>query len=915
MPDLICVTEHWMIQSELNMLYVRNYKLVSSFAREKSIHGGTCILVRECRENFENVPCLEDLSIEGHIEIACAVDKINKIIVLSIYRTCLGNVKTFIDVMEQIINILGSKFLKFNIAICGDFNINLMKNSKDKTNFLEVLKTLNLQQTIFSASRVTKTSVSLLDNIFTNAQFYSCSSNIDSTLSDHKAQFVQIETNEITREGSLVMRRLFSKSKIEQFIQSLNDYSWTDILRELDPNKAYGCFSEIMKFQLNLIFPIKKIYQKKKTNTTWITMGIRTSSKNKKRIYNDMLQGRETPEYYKKYSSILKQVVKQAKKKSNESYIKQAENRAKATWTLVNNITQKKNMSKNLFKSFTNQSEKDTLNDFNKNFINISSLNPQNNNYEGDYIKICNKSIFLEPVLEQEVFKYIMNLKNKRSVGPDNIPVKILKESGHIITKPLTHIINQMLSTGIYPEELKEAWVKAVYKKGDQKDKENYRPISLLSNVNKIIEKILFDKFTNFFEKNSLLVQEQCGFRKGKSTIHAIYKALQSAIKSVNEKNFTVAICLDLTKAFDRVDHSILIRKLEKYGIRGICLKLMKSYLSERKQRVIEINKDGETIISDPMIIKQGVPQGSILGPLLYIIYTNEIVNLAENEAVMYADDISLICKAQDREVCKSGINRDLEEINKWLLQNHLLLNVEKTKMMVFRENNDQSFEISTQNTKIKTVENISFLGIIIDQNLNWKAHIDLLAANISKYCYALRVIGNTIGVDAAMSAFHGYVQSQIGYGVIFWARSTEADRIFKLQKRCLRIIFSMKQNESCKNVFIENSILTLYGRYIYECIIFIMKNYDDFKKYELKHIYNTRNKNILIQEKTDSTYIQKNASYSLFEIWNKLPDSFKSIINFRNIQSQKFKLKKFLLKKCYYKLDAFLQEKDFVGL
>lgn len=660
--------------------------------------------------------------------------------------------------------------------------------------------------------------------------------------------------------------------------------------------------------QLNLIIPKKK-YSVSNNTCAWITLGIKTSCNHKRELWKKLQEGKVTMDYFKKYSNILKKVIKQAKVNGHKKYIDESDNKTKATWNLVNAITNNEQRADTIFDSFPLRNEKDLLDELNIHFINTGT-NGDRPGSDNDLIKPCNNSIFLIPVVEQEVYQYITRLKNKKSVGNDEIPVGLLKKCATIISKPLTHIINQTMLTGRYPQLLKEAIVKPLYKKGSKEDFDNYRPISLLSNVNKIFERIIFDRMMKFFEENKILANQQCGFRRGKSTIHAIYQALKTIIKSLNEQHATAALCLDLSKAFDRVHHQILIRKLEKYGIRGVALELIKTYLTDRTQKTVSRGLDGKMIESGAKHVQIGVPQGSILGPLLYIIYTNDLVQITDNDVVMFADDTSIICCANNEETCRTSLRNDMENLGNWFADNNLVLNVNKTKLLVFREK-DRKIDIKYKGVDIESVESIPFLGVLIDRNLSWKDQIEKVATNIARHCYALRTIRNAVGLDAALTAYHAFFQSRMRYGIIFWARSTEVERVFRLQKRSLRIIFGMKQDESCRGVFRDYRILTLYSLYIYESVMFVLNNFEEFKCMKNDHPYHTRGKNYLIQDRANYTYLQKNVTYSLLKIWNKLPEIFKG----HPFHVKKRKLKNFLLNKCYYNLREFLDENNFEGL
>lgn len=328
-----------------------------------------------------------------------------------------------------------------------------------------------------------------------------------------------------------------------------------------------------------------------------------------------------------------------------------------------------------------------------------------------------------------------------------------------------------------------------------------------------------------------------------------------------------------MSKAFDSVDHDILIKKIEMYGIRGVALKLITSYLHNRKQCVIESDESGELIKSDTIQIQKGVPQGSILGPILYILYTNDLASVTNISSIMYADDTSLIVSENTEDILKETVLGTLDSVGQYFHSLNLMLNKEKTQVINFnyRKNNNKIILTDGINTLISRTDT-SFLGVNIDSRLDWRPHIDYLAKNMARYCYALKVIARNINISTAFMAYHAYIQSKIKYGIIFWGNSCDVERIFRLQKRCLRNILNMRQTESCKQIFIKNKILTLTSLYIYEAIKFVTENASLFEEYDRNHLYNTRNKNDLTTDKPNYTYIQKNVPFSIIKIYNKMP-------------------------------------------
>nr|CAI5828310.1 unnamed protein product [Callosobruchus analis] len=462
-----------------------------------------------------------------------------------------------------------------------------------------------------------------------------------------------------------------------------------------------------------------------------------------------------------------------------------------------------------------------------------------------------------------------------------------------------------MFSTGVYPELLKTGQVRAVYKKGDKSLIGNYRPITLLPTPSKVFEKVILNRLVTFLEGNSLLSECQNGFREKRNTIRAIYQALEAILCSLNENKETLALCLDLSKAFDSVDHVILCQKLEFYGVRGIPLQIIKSYLENRKQCTVEYDNCGVMLKSNKKEVKKGVPQGSILGPLLYILYTNELPEQIKHRSIMYADDTSIIFSEETVENCKVQIVNTLGILDDWFSNNNLILNVNKTQLIAFSRSERTPFKVNYKDTEITTETSLAFLGVKLDQRLDWKVHTAEVAISLAMYSYALGMLSRSVNTQTVLTAYYAYVHSRITYGIIFWGNTEGVARVFMNQKKCIRKVFHLKPRDSCRNVFIQHKILTVVSLYILESVIFVRKNLDLFDDSIPEHNYSTRNKCNLIPDRARYTYIQRNVKYSIKKIWNKVP------VLFRNLPPHilKFRLKNFLLGKAYYELHEFFSD------
>ena len=299
-----------------------------------------------------------------------------------------------------------------------------------------------------------------------------------------------------------------------------------------------------------------------------------------------------------------------------------------------------------------------------------------------------------------------------------------------VINGPLTHILNLSLLEGVFPSELKVADVLPLYKADDDMLFNNYRPVSLLPVLSKVFERLMYNRLISFLENNKILFKNQFGFRKQHSTYMALMVLLDKIVKALENGEFVVGTYLDFSKAFDMVDHSILLVKLEYYGIRGIALDWFKSYLAGRKQYVTYNGTSSST-----KVIKCGVPQGSILGPLLFLLYINDLPNVCKStNPVLYADDTNLFLNGKNLIDLQTTINSELAEISTWLKINKCL-NVKKTHHMIFTHKRkiQPNVALSIEGHPIDEVDNTKFLGVYLDNKINWKKHISYISGKVAR--------------------------------------------------------------------------------------------------------------------------------------------------------------------------------------
>ena len=291
-------------------------------------------------------------------------------------------------------------------------------------------------------------------------------------------------------------------------------------------------------------------------------------------------------------------------------------------------------------------------------------------------------NLIIAHISEEEVLDIITGLSNK-GTGPASIPLRLLKVIADIIVVPLCRLINLSFSTGVFPDILKVAKVIPLHKGGSTEELNNYRPISLLSIFDKIIEKIMHAKLYNFLEEHNILFKNQFGFKKKCNTAHSLIEITEKIKQSIDDGKFGCGIFIDLKKAFDTVNHKILLLKLEHYGVRGTLLKWFESYLTDRKQYVFF-----NGVSSEVLGITCGVPQGSVLGPLLFLIYINDLPNISDKlQFFLFADDTNIYFDSENLALIERVVNEELKKLSLWLNVNRLALNVGKTNFVIFRAN------------------------------------------------------------------------------------------------------------------------------------------------------------------------------------------------------------------------------------
>lgn len=842
----ICLQETWLTDDfDLSQLQLEGYNLISK-GKVASRHGGVAIYLKDSFNynilSYSSAAKIWDgLFLEIVINESFSQTKTRKTIILgNIYRPPRDNVEnynTFTCEIEQILHSL--QINNKDVAIAGDFNIDLLKiNEKSIFNeYFETVVSHGFIPKITLPTRITSHSSTLIDNILVklSKNFSPTTSGVlFSNISDHMPCFISLDylmvEKSVTKFVKIWSRSTQSLNNFKMEIASKCTSDAFDECITTNPNKNYEVLDLVIQEAFNKHIPVKvvKFNKHKHKLNNWISHGLLRSIRFRDKLYKRMIKTpKDTVMHLTlknnlvNYNKILKKLIKDARKAYYESCFSKFKHDVRKTWdtikTVINKTGNKKDFPNFFLINGQYVSDKKIIADeFNKYYVNVgpklaSEIHTPPNCSFKDYLPSpVGYEFSFEKVNDQIVSKIIESLKPKSSTGIDGISNNVLKFIKNEILHPLTLIINQSIENGIFPDKLKVAKVVPVYKKNDSTMLENYRPISVLPSLSKVFERVMHTQLTTFFTKNNLFYKNQYGFRESHSTELAAVELTDRIINSMDKKETPLAIFLDLSKAFDTINHEILLNKLNFYGVKCNAYKLLESYLTNRKQCIAL-----ENTFSSLLPITTGVPQGSILGPLLFIIYLNDL-NFASKmfHPVIYADDTALSATLSTFDT--GGHDRDTNIINElgnitlWLKLNKLSLNVSKTKAILFhnvRKNVVQP-KISINETLIEFVETFDYLGITLDKNVNWRAHIQKIRSKLSKVAGIMSKMKNILPENILRTLYNSLYLPHLNYGILCW--KSKVNELVKLQKKAVRIISKEKYNAHTNPLFKKLNLLKI---------------------------------------------------------------------------------------------------------
>ena len=885
----IAITETWLSENTAPLIKLEGYNFIYKNRLHKQGGGVGLFLNEHINAKIREDLCLTSDScewlaveiIQNHLKFKNTQKSKNfkNIIIYVVYKPPNTNSLIFMDALHA--SLIKAQAKNNIIYLTGDFNIDILNDDCHGigNDFTNMLFSLNFFPLITCPTRLTSTTATLIDNIFTNHLNKHCSGLLYSDISDHLPIFTLSSNKmlEIANNKKSDTFHNFKNSNILLLKNYLHDYDWTHINNSSNANEAFSELITAINNGINICCPVTKSKNVKKKQQ-WITNGLLKSINTKNSLYKKFLTNpcEKNKIIFINYRNRLNIIKRKAKKFFYTNQLNSYKNDIKKTWKLINQTINKCDI-----KSFPNLLIMDNkqisdpveiCNAFNNSFIStindlvkteFKSITPNNINSQTTTFISNPNSFFMMSTDENEIKNIVKKLKNSSCAGDDNISNSLLKHIIPSIATPLSMCINLSLNTGVFPNQLKTSKVIPIFKGGDRNSVDNYRPISLISSLSKVMEKIVYTRMIHFADQNGIISKNQFGFVKNCSTEQAILNLTQTISNNIDAKLLTLGVFLDISKAFDSINHELLLKKLYCYGMRGTIYNWLESYLANRNQ-YISLN----SATSSLLYVQYGVPQGSILGPLLFLLFINDLVHVSKLlKCILYADDTTLLISGHDIKEMTSILNQELTAIQNWFNENHLKLNIKKSRCILFGPKivtNILNFKLFLNNEVIPRVESFKFLGVVICSNLSWKNHINLISNKISKSLGIINRLKLIFSQNILKNLYYSLIYPYLNYCLLAWGNcsKTHLRCLTRCQNSFVRIYLNLNRFEHISEYFKIINILTIDQLFVIKSMLFLYKliNLNLFCVF-----------NIFLPNLTNCV---KQRSIS---IWNELPHVMKS--------------------------------------
>lgn len=828
--DIIALVESWVRRDEAPYLKIQGYDMLIQ-ERDGKKSGGVILY------------CRDSLSMEISERFATTFNSLHfkykntdskTLTGLLVYRFCNSNKDTFIKELENEIDNLSS-----NAIVFGDMNIDLLKQN-DSKQYIGMLTTKGFISCLNTPTRICPPSVSCIDHVFIrhrlckNPISISNCKAISTDLSDHKAISFRINSIKSIKEQN--KNRPETKTVNWSLVnENLSKEQWSSIISSPDVNSAFELFVEKLQNTVQRSTITRRRIGNLTQRMPWASLELMKISKEKNKMYK-LLKEYPSSTFFRDRYKILSREVKLKTANDKKHYygtlLEKCGSDPKKYWAIIQQASGRvKEPMKKIRLDGTmlevKNNEEEIAGAFNKYFIGVTKAiassfpSTASNNHPLIYAgKTSTNSFYCAEITPTDVAEAIRYASNKKSTGSDGLSIQLFKSCSENLVQPLAHLFNKSLESGIFPTNLKQAIVVPVPKGGVNAELNNYRPIALLSIISKIFEIIVKKQILHFLLSNNFFGSNQFGFLPKKSTDDALLQHIKKITLGVDSGQPTAAVYLDISKAFDTVDHNILALKLERCGIRGSILNWFKSYLSDRTQSV-EIG----SVISGYEKLVSGVPQGSTLGPVLFLIYVNDLASLPLTGSLFsFADDTALVYSSQTKSELIANINSDLNTVTNWFYAHKLHVNLTKTKFLTFSYSKPLKIEnslilhsspycSSSCNCKyLEQVNEIRYLGLMINSTLNWSSHCIYMQRRLQSLNSLLYHASQKFELKHLIRIYVALYEPVLRYGILHWGGAPKVwtKPLQKLQKRAIRTIAHLRYGDGSQTKMKQLGLLNL---------------------------------------------------------------------------------------------------------
>ena len=901
--DLICLSETWMDDSvPLQALTPVGYKMIRKdrhhdFKQKygKNKGGGVALLYKE-QINVERKDYLtEDLDEILWVHIKTKQSFMLGIVYRASYTDLIYESENETTIER---NIRKACEISNNIILCGDYNIDMSSPTDKLTQILNNIYTsYGLTQFIDKPTRYDKDTGkgTTIDHFWINETETQYVEKVGTMMgiSDHLGIYLKLRKHKNPVNLKKVKFRNFKNYNATEFNENLENAIAASSIQEKicdeNVNSAMEELLTIIKESINIFAPLTELcIVKKPKPVPWFTNELRELIK----VKNNMLQDSFLCGYsvfktrIKAITNTINHLKRKLKRKFLSESLKDAENDSKKSWEIINTVVDRK---QNKEKTEPDAMSQEKANSFNKYFANVGKEIQDNLKLNVEPKNIVGQCGFeFKNETNESIVKIINSLKTETATGYDEISARIIKDSANTIAPILCEIINLGYKTHQFPNCMKKATISALHKKKDVNDFSNYRPISILPTLSKILEKSATIQLVTHLETNNILNKNQHAYRRRHGTVTCLAELVDTLYHLYDEKKYAAIISLDLSKAFDSISHQLLLNKLSKQGLSEAAILWIESYLTGR----IQVTKF-KNFTSTEEIITAGVPQGSIIGPLLFLCFTNDIYEIFNEECkvVSYADDTQIVINANDPKELKAKIRSTILKAQEWYTANSMKNNIDKTEILIINakksnlKNTIFKFKENRKTVKIKPSTTIKVLGIKLDENLNWTSQTNFVKKNAFNTIRHLHRMNHLLPIELRIQLYNTLVTPILDYADIIWGGcgALNANKVQVAQNFAIRSITGAKKYESASESFHKLKFLNLEQRREIHAAVFTNKSLLHINPTDISLKYlnqcstgsnNTRNNatGTLNLPKHKSKKFQQSPFYRCIVAWNSSP-------------------------------------------